>query len=302
MEFYLWLSLSSQSLDFCFFFFFFNDTATTEIYTLSLHDALPLAEDGPSLKEHLGRAAEYIDMFLEASPSERVELRAGASKSNFHGNWKFVGMDGYHVNFTHKTVQDLQVRRTGNAESRKSNSDRAPNLTVDLGGGHCRLDLSLTDRVEIGKATSSLIGEIPDTEGGRQYLNLMVERWGSQAEAYAKIRGSRDVHVHVWPNLQLIGSEVRVIRPISSGYSEVFGYPAMLDGVPDEINERRLRGYEWFNGVAGFGSPDDREIFERNQTGLQNDKEPWMVLSRGLTQAEVRDDGVVVGNITDEVT
>src|SRR5882762_11982913 len=28
---------------FCFcFFFFFNDTATTEIYTLSLHDALPI--------------------------------------------------------------------------------------------------------------------------------------------------------------------------------------------------------------------------------------------------------------------
>src|ERR1039457_7445058 len=26
-----------------FFFFFFNDTATTEIYTLSLHDALPIA-------------------------------------------------------------------------------------------------------------------------------------------------------------------------------------------------------------------------------------------------------------------
>src|SRR2546430_14090068 len=29
-----------------FFFFFFNDTATTEIYTLSLHDALPIC---PSL-------------------------------------------------------------------------------------------------------------------------------------------------------------------------------------------------------------------------------------------------------------
>src|SRR3990170_3542591 len=27
---------------FFFFFFFFNDTATTEIYTLSLHDALPI--------------------------------------------------------------------------------------------------------------------------------------------------------------------------------------------------------------------------------------------------------------------
>src|SRR5260221_1803181 len=32
------LSLLSPS----FFFFFFNDTATTEIYTLSLHDALPI--------------------------------------------------------------------------------------------------------------------------------------------------------------------------------------------------------------------------------------------------------------------
>src|SRR5256885_4577870 len=29
-------------LNLVFFFFFFNDTATTEIYTLSLHDALPI--------------------------------------------------------------------------------------------------------------------------------------------------------------------------------------------------------------------------------------------------------------------
>src|SRR5256885_17194566 len=28
-----------------FFFFFFNDTATTEIYTLSLHDALPIWQE-----------------------------------------------------------------------------------------------------------------------------------------------------------------------------------------------------------------------------------------------------------------
>src|SRR5580698_11325335 len=34
-------SLSTFCFSFFFFFFFFNDTATTEIYTLSLHDALP---------------------------------------------------------------------------------------------------------------------------------------------------------------------------------------------------------------------------------------------------------------------
>src|SRR5258706_11858567 len=32
---------TSNLLQYC-FFFFFNDTATTEIYTLSLHDALPI--------------------------------------------------------------------------------------------------------------------------------------------------------------------------------------------------------------------------------------------------------------------
>src|SRR2546427_9668089 len=33
---------ATLSLSFCSFVFFFNDTATTEIYTLSLHDALPI--------------------------------------------------------------------------------------------------------------------------------------------------------------------------------------------------------------------------------------------------------------------
>src|SRR2546422_10864842 len=34
------------SFPYFFFFFFFNDTATTEIYTLSLHDALPISWPG----------------------------------------------------------------------------------------------------------------------------------------------------------------------------------------------------------------------------------------------------------------
>src|SRR5256886_9934822 len=38
------MTLSSTHCEvLCLFFFFFNDTATTEIYTLSLHDALPIS-------------------------------------------------------------------------------------------------------------------------------------------------------------------------------------------------------------------------------------------------------------------
>src|SRR2546427_3141135 len=52
-------------LSFSFFFFFFNDTATTEIYTLSLHDALPISfvgEFGPAAIAGYGTGArlEYL--------------------------------------------------------------------------------------------------------------------------------------------------------------------------------------------------------------------------------------------------
>src|SRR5258707_9888546 len=53
-------------------FFFFNDTATTEIYTLSLHDALPISID--SNDNECGRA-------LDSSRSSRGALATGAATS-----------------------------------------------------------------------------------------------------------------------------------------------------------------------------------------------------------------------------
>src|SRR2546426_11545391 len=38
------MSFACTALSRVLFFFFFNDTATTEIYTLSLHDALPISQ------------------------------------------------------------------------------------------------------------------------------------------------------------------------------------------------------------------------------------------------------------------
>src|SRR6266540_3398330 len=53
---------------FFFFFFFFNDTATTEIYTLSLHDALPIY---PSSRrwQSLGPRARRFSRRCRLSPS-----------------------------------------------------------------------------------------------------------------------------------------------------------------------------------------------------------------------------------------
>src|SRR3712207_9371480 len=40
----MWLYRRGWSGECCILFFFFKDTATTEIYTLSLHDALPICD------------------------------------------------------------------------------------------------------------------------------------------------------------------------------------------------------------------------------------------------------------------
>src|SRR5574341_2374214 len=47
------------------FFFFFNDTATTEIYTLSLHDALPISMLPPSACTPLVAAVNCGETFID---------------------------------------------------------------------------------------------------------------------------------------------------------------------------------------------------------------------------------------------
>src|SRR5204863_8955570 len=52
---------SSPLFLFFFFYFFFTDTATTEIYTLSLHDALPIYPALPFDKAAVAREMHLID-------------------------------------------------------------------------------------------------------------------------------------------------------------------------------------------------------------------------------------------------
>src|SRR5690554_7677539 len=60
--------------------FFFNDTATTEIYTLSLHDALPISTlaSGPELLRLL--AAQRVNV-VTLPPSLLAVLEPGDRKS-----------------------------------------------------------------------------------------------------------------------------------------------------------------------------------------------------------------------------
>src|SRR3712207_7521712 len=75
-------------------FFFFNDTATTEIYTLSLHDALPIwLEHGPH---------GPVDELVHPTPLGAVVVRGhGVRRLSLRGDWKSTRLNSSHANISY---------------------------------------------------------------------------------------------------------------------------------------------------------------------------------------------------------
>src|SRR2546429_9939185 len=67
------------------FFFFFNDTATTEIYTLSLHDALPISgAQGSVFREHRRQGQADEGQAAAVADHDRSEEHTSELQSRLH--------------------------------------------------------------------------------------------------------------------------------------------------------------------------------------------------------------------------
>src|SRR2546430_17079546 len=83
------MSVVMYHLDLFFSFFFFNDTATTEIYTLSLHDALPICLFRPPDIHSwspgqipLGRMLDWPVLSPESEDSPRTVSAGGRDRKS----------------------------------------------------------------------------------------------------------------------------------------------------------------------------------------------------------------------------
>jgi phenylpropionate dioxygenase-like ring-hydroxylating dioxygenase large terminal subunit len=254
------------------------------------------------LTDWLGDASRMIDAFVEQSPTGKIKLSAGRHLSRVRANWKFIGMDGYHLNFVHRSVRDALGETDPNdaagslqLDMENVTSERSPNLTRDLGNGHVRLDYwpSRIDEID------ARVADVEKSDAGRKYVALMREAYGK--ERAEELIAVASPHTAIWPNLQLVDIHVRTIRSLAPDLTVVEMAPAMLEGVPDEINVGRVRQHEFGYGPSGFISPDDSIIFERCQLGLQAGGNPTIELNRGAHRVRV-EDGMLTGHFTDEVT
>ena len=255
-----------------------------------------LEKSGKPLPEHLGRAMAQIDTVVDASPTGRIAVDYGAHKTKFLGNWKLVGMDGYHPNTLHASVWQI-IKRGSDKPYRDPYSDDANTVTRHLDNGHVMLDLT-------GQRLDHLdehLVRLASVQGGPEYIDDMRKAFGRErADLLLAIAG--DPHMGIFPNLQLIGGHIRVISPVGPAETRVDMFPIRMLDVSDEINEWRLRQHEFSYGPAGYVSPDDAEIFERVQRGMSAAAEPWLDLSRGLHRQSTDADGSTVARMTDELT
>lgn len=222
-----------------------------------------LSEGGPTLEEYLGHAKPFIDEVARLGP-EGIELTAGVQKGAYNGNWK-LQIENSIDPYHFGFTHESWLEITGKKrEWIQDIREGTTRKTMDLGNGH---SVSTTDHQKLGI--------------------------GSYTQAFSLI---------LFPNVVLIGSQIRVVRPIGPMRTEVSVYPFLLKGVPEEVNTQRLRTHEAFYGSAGFGYPDDIEVaFNRVHQGLKAQGDPWLIISRGLEDERVDEKGIRYGGATAEI-
>jgi phenylpropionate dioxygenase-like ring-hydroxylating dioxygenase large terminal subunit len=224
------------------------------------------------------------------SPVGEIELVSDPYVVEYKGNWKFQIeniIDEYHFAFVHEPFMKLQEKygdRTGDYGAHVSGSVENMNQRRQAGrrswggvGGHGLGERQVSD----DKLDELLGGEDSD------YYKTLLDQHGR--DELSRMVGGGSVMTH--PNLGLIHRQIRVIRPLSVDRTEVTIYPYEVKGAPASHNEGWLRSQERFYGPAGYGMPDDVEMFALNQQGLAAKAVEWLILERGLDREEVNEHG-----------
>jgi phenylpropionate dioxygenase-like ring-hydroxylating dioxygenase large terminal subunit len=250
-----------------------------------------MAEEGPSLLEHLGGARECIDRLVRLAPEGEIELPAGWLKHQVRANWKMLlenETDGYHPQFVHASI--FSVAQSGIGELY---GDKSIAVARDLGGGHSENDLRPEFR-RIGQPMG-WFGTTP--EKVPDYVASMKQLHG---EAAQEILVDGSPHVMIFPNLFIAEIQLFVLQPLAVNETVQHVTAMHFKGAPD-LNRRMLQQTVGSVGPAGFLLADDAEMYERNQRGVHALRPEWLTLKRGVHRERRDENGFLIGDATDEV-
>lgn len=218
------------------------------------------------LEEFLGEATRYLDLFAQMSP-DGLEVIPGPVTFTYRGNWKLLAdntLDYYHFAAVHGSLVQVFSGRQGQpssvppCEPWEETSDEV-NGTATTPQGHAMM-----------YAIRAPIRELPKP----LRFDAQAMRRISAEHGEGTLRWMlRQRNVVIFPNLQLIDAsalQVRVLRPLEAGLTEVTTYSIAPRGEPRDVRVRRVANYNEFFGPGGLGQPDDSMVFERVQAGVRS--------------------------------
>src|SRR5256885_6909739 len=94
------------------FFFFFNDTATTEIYTLSLHDALPIST--------VAQVAQHIAQVVQRLHIDGIQLQGDRKSTRLNSSHLVISYAVFCLK--KKTNSMCPLMKTGGSTSQRANA------------------------------------------------------------------------------------------------------------------------------------------------------------------------------------
>ncbi|CAN5681509.1 aromatic ring-hydroxylating dioxygenase subunit alpha [soil metagenome] len=250
-----------------------------------------MAEDGPSLEEHLGAAAQAIDALCLTSPDGEVEITAGFLKHKVKSNWKFLvenETDGYHPSFVHASIFEVAQSGIGTLYSSDSTA-----VSRYFGKGHSENDL----RPEFRKRDVPMSWFGTTAERLPEYTRNMQAAYGPEQARKIMIDGTP--HIMIYPNLFIAEIQIFVIQPLSVNESVQHVTALQFKGAPD-LNRRLRQQTMGSVGPAGFLLADDAEMYERTQLGVQAQSPEWLYLGRGKHREREDENGYLIGDATDE--
>ena len=228
------------------------------------------------LRDHLGEARFFIDMFADQAP-DGLEILDGSQTYVCDHNWKLQAenvVDGYHVGTVHRnfmTTMLAREARDGLEGMMKTETGRIQgevrNGCYDLGNGHMALwaDRANPEAAPIAPATAR------------------IEAGAPAANADWMLRRGRNLLV--FPNLvlnDLASTHLRTHRPLAPTRTEVTIWCIAPKGEPDEARRARLRKFEDFFLVSGLATSDDVVSLDTAQAGCAGGDDGWNEYTRGL--------------------
>lgn len=259
-----------------------------------------------SLYDFLDGARDGLDQLCEQA-EEGLEVLPGELAYSTKANYKFLmenSADGYHVIPTHRTYVEYLVERISDKpDAVQQIADTMARHGTDgqtrlLGHGH----IVGETKVPVGRPIASwtpAFGEALKQPIEAKYAWLEKQYGPERADYIANYQKN----LIIFPNLvinDIHAITIRSIEPVAHDSMHVIAWALAPKNEDPTLRKLRLDQYVSFLGPAGFGSPDDIEMLELCQQGIEGTSMEWSEYSKGFGP-EFPDDLKGQGRTDDEI-